>query len=290
MSWFKVVEDTPDHPKVLGLARDLEIHSHHALGMLVALWAWVNRFAPDGNLSSYEAGDIEWALRWDGDPGRLVAALINRRLLDFDGGELSVHNWGDHAEKNKNAERKRAQRARRKADSHARVTDVSRDSHAAVTPPSRLEETEETEETEVAPPAGSRRRDILSVWDHYLRYHPRARNTKITSKSKNWKLIADRLAEDFTPAQMCRAIDGLHAHPFNQGHNDRGTKYLELRHALESADKVTGRMEYAENGPEPEYRPPNQAERIADLAFAAREEEEKQQQLIGAQHEEIRSA
>lgn len=108
-----------DHPKVLRVARLLNVSFLEALGATTALWLWSQRHATDGDLSRFEPDEIAFAIRWTGDPSALFDALTRAGLIDqpATGTALgSLHNWhlygGKlHAARMRDAERKRAERA-----------------------------------------------------------------------------------------------------------------------------------------------------------------------------------
>lgn len=87
MAWFSVEDTAPDHPKVKRLARLSGREPFDAFGRLVALWCWVIRFAPDGDLSDLDREDIEDV------SGLSVEHLVACRLLDAADNKLIVHDW-----------------------------------------------------------------------------------------------------------------------------------------------------------------------------------------------------
>lgn len=127
--WIELHESARQHPKVLRLSRDLAVTWPTAFGYVCALWTWTLTMAPDGDLSSFEPEDIEFGCGWDGEPGILFQALLDRRLLDEDGNTVTVHDWWDFAGSLKAAKRKRKSRKR---DGHGTRTGRSRDSRVNV--------------------------------------------------------------------------------------------------------------------------------------------------------------
>jgi len=127
--WFRMYSDVLDDPKVQRLPGDL-------------FKVWVNLLClasrNDGVLPPLE--DIAFALRMSQDVTVTVTAdLVTRGLLDECDG-LSPHNWAERQFKSdapeSAAERKRAQRAREKAqEKPPNVTPCHSDSHSEVTPP-----------------------------------------------------------------------------------------------------------------------------------------------------------
>ncbi|OQC36092.1 MAG: hypothetical protein BWX64_02214 [Acidobacteria bacterium ADurb.Bin051] len=121
-SWMRVDADLPGHPKVRRLCREAGVDTPTAVGLLVTLWCWALRYAADGDLSGYDAGELEDSAGWQGEPGRLAGALEVAGFVDRgpDGG-LALHDWGERNEKVAQAaalarERVRRHRARGPAE------------------------------------------------------------------------------------------------------------------------------------------------------------------------------
>ncbi len=89
-------------------------------------------------------------------------------------------------------------------------------------------------------------RDIGLVLAHYQTFHPRAK-----PGDKERRLVADRLKEGYTVADLQAAIDGNHRSPYHCGDNDRRRKYHDLGLILRNSDKVRDFMEIPENGQVP---------------------------------------
>lgn len=85
---------------------------------------------------------------------------------------------------------------------------------------------------------------VPAVFAHYRTYHPKQFPSP-SSKSKEWRLIADRLREGYSVPDLCAAIDGIHKSPFHCGQNDKGTKYQTLALCMRDASQVGKFMEYA---------------------------------------------
>ncbi|MDS4030776.1 MAG: hypothetical protein RKO66_11975 [Candidatus Contendobacter sp.] len=81
---------TLNHPKVIKLKRRL---GSDAVLSLFTLWAWAEQERPDGILSDLDEEDIAIAADWDGDDRFFVTALIELRLLDWDGKTLVLSHW-----------------------------------------------------------------------------------------------------------------------------------------------------------------------------------------------------
>ncbi len=81
------------HRKFARLARLLDSEAL-ARGHLELLWdvAYEN-----GDDLLGDAGDVEYAARWKGEPGKLAAALVEAGFLDLDGERYRVHDLWHHA-------------------------------------------------------------------------------------------------------------------------------------------------------------------------------------------------
>ncbi len=85
-------------------------------------------YSQDGDLSKYDAADIEDACEWDGEPGKLYSALRDSKFVDHDN---VIHDWYDYAgrlveKREQNKERKRRSRAK-KVEVQTGHADVTRD-------------------------------------------------------------------------------------------------------------------------------------------------------------------
>ncbi|MBR6674126.1 MAG: hypothetical protein IKL39_05330, partial [Mailhella sp.] len=68
-----------EHPKARKLRRRL---GAEGVLCLLRLWLWAAANRPEGILRGLDADDLELAAQWEGQPGELVAALCEFRLLD----------------------------------------------------------------------------------------------------------------------------------------------------------------------------------------------------------------
>ena len=94
----------------------------------------------------------------------------------------------------------------------------------------------------------ARAADVRIVYNHYRSHHP-GKPIKMATGSKEGKAVSARLKEGYSVETLCRAIDGCHLTPHNQGQNDRGQKFLGLELIMRTADQVTRFAETAENPP-----------------------------------------
>jgi hypothetical protein len=90
----------PDHPKFAQLKARLGLPKGATLGYLECLWHFTGRFCPQGNLGKYEDSAIEAWAEWPGEPGAMIAAMIESRWIDHDDvHRLLIHDWHQHADK-----------------------------------------------------------------------------------------------------------------------------------------------------------------------------------------------
>jgi hypothetical protein len=104
-----------------------------------------------------------------------------------------------------------------------------------------------TERAPAKPATGTRRKsdDVKAVFDYYRTHHPHAHKSPKPT-SKEWRNIEARLAEGYTPDDLCQAIDGCHRCPHNLGQNDRQQQYLGLELIMRSGSHVSRFMEIAQ--------------------------------------------
>jgi hypothetical protein len=90
----------PDHPKFAHLKSLLGTTKAVTIGYLECIWHFTGRFTPQGNIGKYTDLAIETWLEWEGQPGELVAALLESGWLDRDAvHRILVHDWPHHADK-----------------------------------------------------------------------------------------------------------------------------------------------------------------------------------------------
>lgn len=92
----------PLHPKIGDLARRLAIPRYAAVGLAEALWHFAHAYALEGDVGRYSDVEIAERCFWEGEPGKLVEALVGAGLLDrhdcCDRHRLLVHDWEEHAD------------------------------------------------------------------------------------------------------------------------------------------------------------------------------------------------
>lgn len=128
MAWIESHQELARHPKTKRLSRLLGVTLPTAIGHLHLFWWWAMDYSQDGDLSKYDAADIEDACEWDGEPGKLYSALRDSKFVDQDD---VIHDWYDYAgrlveKREQNKERKRRSRAK-KAEVQSGHADVPRD-------------------------------------------------------------------------------------------------------------------------------------------------------------------
>lgn len=83
----------PRHRKTMHLSR---LVGSGAIGHLVTFWVAVALQCPDGDLDGWSERDVENAAGWSGEPGKLVAALLETRFLDATDTGFTPHDWKEH--------------------------------------------------------------------------------------------------------------------------------------------------------------------------------------------------
>lgn len=83
----------PQHPKTKKLHRRL---GGDGCWALVRLFLWAGEHRWEGDLAGLSDEDIELAVDWAGEPGAMVAALIEVRFLIGNPGKRKIHDWQDH--------------------------------------------------------------------------------------------------------------------------------------------------------------------------------------------------
>lgn len=146
MAWIELHDTLPDHRKVLAVATALKLDKDLVIGKLVRLWTWALNNRENGHFSAQDVNTIAEIMRYKGKPQRLIDALCDAALLDYDGSSYVIHDWEEHVgmllakretSRSQARDRKRRQRERQRDISEGCHTGVTRDSHAchAVTVP-----------------------------------------------------------------------------------------------------------------------------------------------------------
>ena len=130
MAWISV-HDHVVGGKLRELAKDIGCSQKEALGILVSLWLWgLNNADQTGKLRSCDKNDVAEAVFSNGlseglEKREIVESLISQHWIDEnEEGDLCLHDWDTWQEqwykflkkKEYDAERKRAERARKKTE------------------------------------------------------------------------------------------------------------------------------------------------------------------------------
>ena len=100
LPWIQVYSNLADHPKIYALVDRMKLRRNsEAVGIVVSLWLWAAKNAPDGDLSGFPERAIAQALGFQINYAKkLCQALIDTNWLDVDAeGCYSIHNWSRYA-------------------------------------------------------------------------------------------------------------------------------------------------------------------------------------------------
>lgn len=148
MLFVKLKEDAAHHPKIEELAMILGVPFATAFGYVALFWLWCLKYAPDGNLSSFNARKIACGAKFAGQPPEaFLAGLVEAGLVDENEEGREVHDWRDHMSAivrgvERNAQKCKNYRARAKANKSAALQDQP--GVATKTTPSQTETETET--------------------------------------------------------------------------------------------------------------------------------------------------
>ena len=117
--WIESHQQLANHPKLKRLARLLGVSKQAAIGYLHLLWWWALDYAPRGQvIPPFDTEDVADAMEFDGDPEKVVDALISAGFLDIEDSSITIHDWHDYAGKlldKRESDRIRKEKARKKA-------------------------------------------------------------------------------------------------------------------------------------------------------------------------------
>lgn len=194
MAWIESHQELANHPKVLRLARLLDVSRQAAIGYLHLLWWWALAYADDGDLSRYDHGEISAAVGWPDDPQLLIDALTEAGWLESD---MCLHDWWEYA--GKLVERRQKDRVR-KAEARKKSTgrpadgppDVLR-SGVRTQPNPTVPNRTQPEEGDKSP----RKRDEL--WDIFIQIHGEPASK--SERGKFNKIVAQLREANVTPVE-----------------------------------------------------------------------------------------
>lgn len=100
LPWIQVYSNLADHPKIYALVDRMKLRRNsEAVGIVVSLWLWAAKNAPDGDLNGFPERAIAQALGFQINYAKkLCQALVDTNWLDVDAeGGYSIHNWSRYA-------------------------------------------------------------------------------------------------------------------------------------------------------------------------------------------------
>lgn len=102
LPWIQVYSNLADHPKIYALVDRMKLRRNsEAVGIVVSLWLWAAKNAPDGDLSGFPERAIADAVGFKRTNGeKLCQSLAECGWLDQNEiGGYSIHNWQRYAGK-----------------------------------------------------------------------------------------------------------------------------------------------------------------------------------------------
>ena len=100
LPWIQVYSNLADHPKIYALVDRMKLRRNsEAVGIVVSLWLWAAKNAPDGDLSGFPERAIADAVGYPSSyAGKLCELLLECRWLDEkEGGGYQIHDWEAYA-------------------------------------------------------------------------------------------------------------------------------------------------------------------------------------------------
>ncbi len=93
-SWFRVDSSIGNHPKTGDL--EVALGDPNALAYVIRLFCWAQQYATSGRIKYSRADQIESAMHWKGERGKLIEALLQVGWLDDDSeGHFVAHDWDE---------------------------------------------------------------------------------------------------------------------------------------------------------------------------------------------------
>ncbi|WP_052098305.1 hypothetical protein [Paenibacillus stellifer] len=132
MLWIKSYQATDRDPKTRKLCRATGMDTPTAVGSLHMFWWWALDWAPNGDISQYEAIDIAEAVHFGGDPEVLLAALIDAGYVAKTMEGREIVDWheigGQIIEARKKDAQRKADARRKREEKKGNPQDVQRKS------------------------------------------------------------------------------------------------------------------------------------------------------------------
>ena len=101
LPWIQVYSNLAEHPKIYALVDRLGLRrNYEAVGIVVSLWLWAAKNAPNGDLSGFPERAIAAAIGVSGKKEKVLCkALVESGWLDEkSSGGFLIHDWDEYAE------------------------------------------------------------------------------------------------------------------------------------------------------------------------------------------------
>ena len=124
MAWIQSQQEIARNPKTKRAARALGISLPQLVGHLHILWHWCLDFAPDGDLSEFDAAEIAEAAMWETKPHPFIDALLQNGFLEeTEAPGYVIADWFEIGGKVIDQKRAAVERAQRSRDAARNVPD-----------------------------------------------------------------------------------------------------------------------------------------------------------------------
>lgn len=99
MPWIQVYSNLPGHKKLYALSKALGIkRKYETVGIIVSLWLWAAKNAPDGDITDFPVEALEDAVPGFRGLPKLYTALLDTGWLDqTEDGRIIFHDWEEYA-------------------------------------------------------------------------------------------------------------------------------------------------------------------------------------------------
>ncbi len=99
MPWIQVYSNLPGHKKLYALSKALGIkRKYETVGIIVSLWLWAAKNAPDGDITDFPVEALEDAVPGFRGLPKLYTALLDTGWLDqTEDGRIVFHDWEEYA-------------------------------------------------------------------------------------------------------------------------------------------------------------------------------------------------